>query len=62
MIVIPRTKDESIVIGDSIVVTVLEILGDEAQLCIEHPPDVPVRMREVFDAIRGTEELSVVAR
>ncbi|MBM4093984.1 MAG: carbon storage regulator CsrA [Planctomycetes bacterium] len=56
MIVIPRKVGESIVIGDNITVTVIEIIGDKVRLGIEHPAEVAVHRREVYEAIRRTEE------
>lgn len=52
MLVIPRKKNESIVIGDSIVVTVIEIRGDKVRLGITAPKEVPMHSREVWEAIR----------
>ena len=52
MFIIPRKKGESVVIGDDIIVTVVEIQGDRVRLSIKYPPDVPVHRREVFEAIR----------
>jgi len=51
MIVIPRKKGESI-IGDDIIVTVVEIRDDKVRLGIEHPPEVPVHRQEAYEAIR----------
>ena len=45
MIVISRMKDEGIVIGDGIVITVTEIQGDDIRLDIERPQDVSVKKR-----------------
>ena len=42
MLIIPRSKNQSIVIGDGIIVNVIEIAGDEVRLSIEHPEDVSV--------------------
>ena len=62
MIVIPRKVGESIVIGDNIVVTVIEIRGDKVRLGIEHPAEVTVHRREVYEAIRQTEAESTRPR
>lgn len=51
MVVISRLRDTSIVIGDDITVTVIEIRGDKVRLGIEYPPGVTVHRREVYDAI-----------
>jgi carbon storage regulator len=51
MIVISRQRNESLVIGDNITITVIEIRGDKVRLGIEFPPDMPVHRQEVYDAI-----------
>jgi len=61
MIVIPRKKGESI-IGDDIIVTVVEIRDDKVRLGIEHPAEVPVHRQEVYEAIRRGEEASTRRR
>ncbi|ADV63940.1 carbon storage regulator, CsrA [Isosphaera pallida ATCC 43644] len=53
MLVLSRKKNESIVIHDGIVVTVVEIRGDKVRLGIEAPKNVSVHRREVYDAIQG---------
>jgi carbon storage regulator len=58
MIVISRQKGESIIIGDDIIVTVVEIRDDKVRLGIEHPIEVPVHRQEVYEAIRREEEAS----
>ena len=45
MIVISRMKDEGIVIGDDIVITVTEIQGEDIRLDIERPQGVSVKKR-----------------
>lgn len=52
MLVLSRKRDERIVIGDNIVITVVEVRGDKVRLGIEAPNDVPVHRQEVLDAIR----------
>ena len=52
MLVLSRHRDESIVIGDDIVIRVLEIRGDQCRIGIEAPVEVPVHRKEVFDAIK----------
>jgi carbon storage regulator len=46
---------ESVLINDNIVVTVLRIQDDEVQLGIEAPVGMPVRRKEVYEAIRNQE-------
>jgi carbon storage regulator len=52
MLVLSRRRDESIIIGNDIVVTVLETRGDKVRLGIEAPPDVTVHRIEVYEAIQ----------
>ena len=52
MLVLSRKKNESIMIGDSVVITIVEIRGDRVRLGIEAPPEVPVHRREVYEALR----------
>jgi carbon storage regulator len=54
MLVLSRKKDESIVIANNIVVTVIEVRGDKVRLGIVAPKDVPVHREEVYEAIHGT--------
>lgn len=56
MLVLSRKKGESIVINDSVTVTIVEIRGDKVRLGIEAPAEIPVHRREVLDAIRREED------
>lgn len=52
MLVLTRKRDEKVMIGDNIVVTVVDIRGDKVRLGVEAPSDVPVHRQEVYDAIK----------
>jgi len=52
MLVLSRHRDESIMIGDDIVITVVDIRGDKVRLGIDAPTDIPVHRQEVYDAIQ----------
>ena len=52
MLVLSRRRDESIVIGDDIRITIVEIRDDKVRLGIETPRDVSVHRSEVYEAIR----------
>ena len=56
MLVLSRKKNESIIIRDDIVITVVDVRGDKVRLGIEAPKDVPVHRREVYDAIKKAEQ------
>jgi carbon storage regulator len=55
MLVLSRKKNESIVVNDTIVITVVEIRGDKVRLGIEAPREVAIHRSEVRDAIMRTE-------
>ena len=52
MLVLSRQRDESIIIGDNIVITIVDIRGDKVRLGIEAPTEIPVHRREVYEAIQ----------
>jgi len=52
MLVLSRHRDESIIIGDNIVVTIVDIRGDKVRLGIDAPKDIPVHRQEVYKAIQ----------
>lgn len=52
MLVLSRHRDESIMIGDDVVVTIVDIRGDKVRLGINAPQDIPVHRREVYEAIQ----------
>jgi carbon storage regulator len=53
MLVLSRKKNESIIINNDVIVTVVEIRGDKVRLGIVAPKEVPVHRQEVFEAIHG---------
>lgn len=61
MLVLSRQCDESIVIAEDIVVTIVDIRGDKVRLGIKAPAEVPVHRSEVFDAIRSMPSGGVAA-
>lgn len=52
MLVLSRYRNESIVIRDDIVITVVDIRGDKARIGIEAPKEVPIHRQEVYNAIQ----------
>ena len=52
MLVLSRHRDESIMIGDDIVITIVDIRGDKVRLGIQAPQHVPVHRQEVYEAIQ----------
>ena len=64
MLVLTRRANQSIMIGHEIVVTVLEVRGDQVRLGIKAPRSIDVHREEIFaqlqqanrDAVRSTAE------
>jgi len=61
MLVLSRKKNESIVINDVIVITVVEIRGDKVRLGIEAPREVPIHRSEVLAAIQAQGQIASAA-
>jgi carbon storage regulator len=52
MLVLSRQRDESIVIGDNVVVTIVDIRGDKVRLGIQAPGEIQDHRQEVYEAIQ----------
>lgn len=58
MLVLSRQRDETIIIGDDIEITVVDIRGEKVRLGITAPPHVPVHRKEVYEAIKREKQNS----
>lgn len=56
MLVLSRQRDETIMIGDDIEITVVDIRGDKVRLGITAPTRIAVHRKEVYEAIRRENE------
>ena len=52
MLVLSRQKDQTIMIGDLIEITVVEVRGDKVRLGISAPVSISVHRKEVYEAIQ----------
>ena len=52
MLVLSRQKEQTIMIGDNIEITVVDIRGDKVRLGITAPSKIPVHRKEVYEAIQ----------
>jgi carbon storage regulator CsrA len=59
MLVLARQKDQSIVIGDDVVVTVVDIRGDKVRLGIAAPRDVSVHRQEIYNLVKKNQGAAV---
>ncbi len=56
MLVLSRQRDETIIIGDDIEITIVDIRGEKVRLGINAPPHIPVHRKEVYEAIKRENE------
>ena len=52
MLVLSRLKDQTIMIGDNIEITIVDIRGEKVRLGITAPSHIPVHRKEVYEAIQ----------
>lgn len=56
MLVLSRQRDETIMIGDEIEITVVDIRGDKVRLGISAPTRIAVHRKEVYESIKRENE------
>jgi carbon storage regulator len=56
MLVLSRSTDESIMIGDDIEIMVVDVRGDKVRFGIVAPRNIAVHRKEVYDAIQREKE------
>jgi carbon storage regulator len=52
MLVLSRKRDESIIIGDDVVITVVDIKGEQVKIGVSAPKTVSIHRKEVYEAIQ----------
>lgn len=52
MLVLTRKRDESIMIGDDIRITVVDVRGDQVKIGIDAPRHIPVHREEIYREIQ----------
>jgi len=60
VLVLTRRADQSIMIGHDVVVTVLEVRGDQVRLGIRAPREIDVHREEVFAALQHANRAAVL--
>lgn len=53
MLVLTRKKNESIVIGDNIEITIVDIQGDQIRIGINAPKNVSIHRKEIYLEIQA---------
>ena len=52
MLVLSRKKNEQIMIGEDIVITIIDVRGDKVRIGIEAPAEIPVHRQEIYLALQ----------
>ena len=53
MLIVTRRAGEKVMLGDDIVVEVMEIVGNTARIGISAPRSLPVYREEIWEAVRS---------
>ena len=56
MLVLSRQKEESIMIGDDVEITIVDVRGDKVRLGINAPRSVSVHRKEIYLKIQEEKE------
>jgi carbon storage regulator len=56
MLVLSREKDESIMIGDDVEITIVDVRGNKVRLGINAPREVSVHRKEIYLAIQKEKQ------
>jgi carbon storage regulator len=60
MLVLTRRPGESIIIGDNIVITIIEIKGGQVRVGVDAPRSIDVYREEIYEQVRQ-ENLAAIA-
>ena len=61
MLIITRKPGEKIMLGDDVVVHVMEIVGNSVRIGVQAPRSLPVYREEIWDAVRAENEAAAKA-
>ena len=59
MLVLTRKKGQSLMIGNDIEISLVDIQGDQVRIGINAPKSVPIHRKEIFEEIRDENRLAV---
>ena len=61
MLILSRKINEKIIIGDNVVLTIIDARGDQIKIGIEAPKSVKILRHEVFEAIQSENKAAVLS-
>ncbi|NLY74099.1 MAG: carbon storage regulator CsrA [Firmicutes bacterium] len=62
MLVLTRKLNESIMVGDNVKITIVDVKGDQVKLGITAPREVAVHREEVYREIQKENQLAAAAK
>jgi carbon storage regulator len=62
VLIITRKPGEKIMLGDDVVVHVMEIVGNSVRVGIQAPRSLPVYREEIWDAVRNENQAAAKSR
>ncbi len=61
MLVLTRKRNQSIIIGDNVEITIVDIHGEQVKIGITAPRNIPVHRKEVYEEIQRENVLAAKA-
>ena len=61
MLILTRKRNERIMIGDDVIVTVVSIQGNQVKIGVSAPESVPVHREEIYEKIKQSSNGEVVS-
>jgi carbon storage regulator len=55
MLIITRRPGERVMLGDDVVIQVIEVSGSNVRIGIDAPKSVAIYREEIFDAVKGSK-------
>lgn len=55
-LVLTRRAQESLMIGDDVTVTIIEIRGGQVRISVDAPRDVPVHREEIYHQVKAGDD------
>ncbi|MFB5674711.1 carbon storage regulator CsrA [Paenibacillus terreus] len=59
MLILSRNKGQKIMISDEIVISIIDVVGDQVRIGIDAPPHISIYREEIFKAIQEQNKSAV---
>lgn len=60
MLILSRNKGEKIMINDDIIISILDVVGDQVRIGISAPQHISVYREEIYNAIQNQNKKSII--